>query len=116
LFSTLLLGAALLQAAPPATAPAEEPPVTRLTRAFTSCLREKLPAVPATLSPEAGADHLIKECEAERAALAAHLDEVIARVPQAEQAAARAEVEAGLAEGRAGIVQAIVRQRQVKSR
>ncbi len=112
---TLLLAAAV-QAAPVAPAPAAEPPIAALAKAFSGCIRGKLPMVPATLSPEAGADEVIKQCAAERSALEQHVEGMIAQAPEAQKAGTRAEYQAAMAQVRPELVKAITAMRTAKSR
>ena len=106
-----LLVTAALQAAP-AAPPAAEPKMATLAKAFSGCLRGQIRQVPATLSPEEGADWTFQKCETERAAIAGEVESMIAGAPEEQKVAARAELAKGLAEGRRALVDGIVALRQ----
>ena len=60
---SLFLAAALVQSAP-------ANPIQAAAQAFGGCLQGKVASVPASLTPEAGADDIMKQCEAQRASKA----------------------------------------------
>ena len=109
---TLLLASVLLQAAPLVTAPTAEPPMAVLAKAFSGCIRGQLPKVPPSLTPEAGADWVFGQCEKERTAITTEVETLTASATEDQKKAARAELAAGLAEGRTAVVDAITRLRQ----
>ena len=106
---SLLLAVAALQ-------PAPADPVGIAAETFSGCLRSKVMAVAATITPEAGADSAWKACETERAALEQAVDTAIASAPPEVQAKVRAEYQESMAQGRAGMAQAIRSMRDAKAK
>lgn len=111
---TLMLALAAVQAAP---APqAAEPPVATLAKAFSACIRARLPDVPATLSVEAGADQVLEQCKAERTALSNEIDAMTAAAPPEAKAGARAEFDQAMTMARGAIVAGLTERRQAQPR
>lgn len=104
---SLLLALAAVQQAP-------ADPVGDAARAFSGCIQGKVQGIPATLTPEAGADEVIKQCKAELDALDKAVETVIAAAPADQQAGARESYKAGMAGGRDGLIAAIKSLREAK--
>jgi len=119
----LLLAAAAFAQSPagpkagtPPVKSAADLPISKATRAFRACIDSKAGAVPASVTPEAGADLLIKQCEPERAKMEATFEAMIAPFPQPVQVKAREEYRAGMADGRRVIVEGLRKMRETKTK
>jgi len=75
--------------------------------AYSNCIKAKVGAAPKSGTPESAADTVLAACAAEDTKLRAAVDAQLAVVPAAQRAEARKQVDEGLAEGRASIVDAI---------
>ncbi|GAA4035071.1 hypothetical protein GCM10022281_14220 [Sphingomonas rosea] len=98
----LFAAAALVQAAP-----AAQPPIAEAAQAFKGCIEAKFSTVPATVTPEAGADALIAQCKAENDKLDTIFEGMIAAAPADQQAFAREQYKQGMAQGRQGLIDGI---------
>lgn len=76
-------------------------------QAFSGCIQAKITAVPASLTPEQGADHVLAACKAEQTALESSVNTVIAAAPPEQQAAARKQMADSMAMGRNQIVEGL---------
>ena len=81
-------------------------------QAFASCIQTKITAVPAALTPEQGADHVLAACKAEQTAIEQAVETMIASAPTDQQAAARKQLTDSMAVGRTQIAQGIGRMRR----
>lgn len=93
--------AAPAQGAPAAEAPAGPPPaqmaaVQQAGMAFGQCVQTGVSAVPATVTPEAGATTVLAGCSTQRAALEQAAQALLATVPEANRAAAQTQIRAQL--------------------
>lgn len=79
-----------------------------------ACLEQKVPAVPTSFSPEAGADWVWLQCEASRVPFDRLVKENIARTPEQDQARNRTRYDAALAEGKQWVAAEIVKARSGK--
>lgn len=111
-----LLLAAAIQAAPAQPPAAAEPKMATLAKAFSGCVRGRIPQVPATLTPETGADWVFKQCDAERAAIASEVEAMVASAPEDQKVMARGELDRGLAMGRKAVVDGITAMRKAPAR
>jgi len=107
-FLTLLMAA---QAATPAPVPAAPPPgvakIQASANALSTCIQAKITAVPADLTPEKGADHVMAACKSEQTALEQAVETMIATAPADRQAAARKQMADSMAAGRTQIAQGL---------
>ncbi|GAA4001723.1 hypothetical protein [Sphingomonas humi] len=97
---SLLLALAVVQDAP-------ANPIQAAAMSFSACVKSKVPAVAPALTPEAGADDVIKQCDAQRAGLETAVESAIAAAPPEQQAMAREQYKAGMARGRQGLIDGI---------
>lgn len=116
LVPTVLALFAAQAATPPANATADPGAAIRTAAiAFSTCVRTKIAAVPASLTPEQGADGVLAACKAEQAALEGAAGAQIALAPPDAQAAARQQLTDGMAQARTGIAKGIVQMRAAQS-
>lgn len=105
----MILIALVLSAAQPAPAASADPgeAIRTTAIAYSNCIKAKVGAAPKSGTPESAADSVLAACAAEDRRLRAAVDAQLAVVPEAQRAEARKQVDEGLAEGRASIVDAI---------
>lgn len=112
----LTLAFALAQAPAPAPAPATpagEEAIQAAGQAFGQCLGPKVQAAPTTGTPEAAADAVWAMCGREWSVLETAVEARLATAPAAQQATGREQMRAGIAQGKAGLADAI---RQMRAR
>ncbi|MHA6723648.1 hypothetical protein [Sphingomonas sp. RS2018] len=105
--TTLALTIAMQTAAPATPAPNPGADIGAKSTAFSTCIRSNIAKVPATVTPEAGADQVLATCKADETALRAAIDVQLAAVPAESQATARQQVDASFAQARTGIANGI---------
>lgn len=111
--------AALLTAQTPTPPPAPEDSaraaagakIQASAQAFSACIGPKVAAVPASLTPEQGADSVLAACRTEQTALQTAAETMIAGVPADKQAGARKQLADGMALARTQIAGAITQMR-----
>ena len=101
---SLLLALALVQDAP-------ANPVAIAAKSFGDCMEAKIPLVPATVTPEAGADDVIKQCDAQRISLEQAVEGMVAAAPPEMQTMARDKLKDGLARNRIRVIDKITAMR-----
>ncbi|MFD1786936.1 hypothetical protein ACFSC3_05050 [Sphingomonas floccifaciens] len=111
-----ILALVLAQATAPAApatppAPAAQNPIQSAAMAFSACLGPKVAAVPASMTPEQGADSALAGCKTQQDALRAAVETVIAAAPAEQQAMARTQVDQGMAQARTQIADSIRQKR-----
>lgn len=97
---SLLLSLAIVQEA-------SANPIQVAAKRFGDCMEAKIPLVPATVTPEAGADDVIKQCDAERAGVEQAVETMIAAAPPEMQASARENLKQGLVRNRTRVIDKI---------
>lgn len=100
-FLCLAAAPAVAQTAPATEAPAGPPPaemaaVQQAGMAFGQCVQTGVGAVPATVTPEAGAATVIAGCATQRTALEQAAQALLATVPEANRAAAQTQIRSQL--------------------
>ena len=97
-----------------ASQPVPETPLAAAATTWLACLEEKVPAVPQSLDPQAGADRVWQQCDVARAPFDRLIADQIARTPEKDQAENRARYDAKLAEGRQWVAAEIIKSRSAK--
>lgn len=109
----LLLTQAAPQPATPAPAPADparaaaSAKIQAAAQAFSACLGPKVVAVPATVTPEQGADSVLAACKTEQTAIETSVGTAVANLPADRQAAARKQLTDSMAIARTQIADGI---------
>ncbi len=111
-----ILALVLAQAATPATPPAGPPAgaqqaIQSAATAFSTCLGPKVAAVPATMTPEQGADSVLAACKTEETALRGAVETMLASVPAEYQAMGRQQLNDGMSQARTQIADSIRQKR-----
>jgi hypothetical protein len=83
--------------APPSPPPAEVTAVQQAAMAFGQCVQTGVQAVPATVTPEAGATGVVQGCAAQRQRLEQAAQALIATIPEAQRPAAQEQLRTQLA-------------------
>ena len=97
---------------PPAAAPAGPgAAIQPAAMAFGQCLQTGMQSVPATVTPEAGANSVLGGCSAQRSALVQAVEAMLATLPADQQAAGRAQLESRLGAVPTQLADAIRQQR-----
>jgi hypothetical protein len=116
--SALLLASALPAVAQPPAAAGTAPPaagpeaaIQQAATAFGQCISTGMHAVPASVTPEAGAASVLGGCAAQRQQLTVAVNAMIATLPADQQAAAHAQFESQIGQADTQIAAAIRQQR-----
>lgn len=105
----LVLAQATTPAAPAAPAGAAE--IQTTAQAFSACIGPKVAAVPATMTPEQGADSVLAACKTEQDGLRGAVEAMLATLPADQQAMGRQQLDMGMAQARTGIAEGIRQKR-----
>ncbi|HET9509566.1 MAG TPA: hypothetical protein VFO80_00295 [Sphingomonas sp.] len=111
-----ILALVLAQATTPAAPPPAAPPAGAATiqtsaQAFSACLGPKVGAVPATMTPEQGADSVLAACKTEQDALRSAVEAMLATAPAEYQTMGRQQLNDGMAQARTQIADSIRQKR-----
>jgi hypothetical protein len=98
-------------ASPPSAAPNPGAAIQPAAMAFGQCLQTGMQSVPATLTPEAGANAVIGGCSTQRAALVNAVEAMLATLPADQQAQGRAQLQSRLGEVPTQLAEGIRQQR-----
>ncbi len=106
---SLLIALAIVQDAPAS-------PIQLAAKSFGDCMEAKIALVPATVTPQAGADDVLKQCDAQRAGVEQAVEGMIAAAPPEMQTMARANLKDGLARNRTRVIDKITAMRAAKAK
>lgn len=102
----LVLAQATTPATPPA-APAGAAAIQASAQAFSGCIGPKISTVPATMTPEQGAESVLTACKTEETALRGAVEEMLKTLPADQQAMGRQQLDQGMAQARTQIAEGI---------